>query len=78
MRCNLLLGSKFAASLGFEVGHISDIYLNKINENGSLLFIQLDQAAHPWMYKRTVGGFKTIYKNGLTFITGKAKIKIML
>uniref|UniRef100_A0A914I1Y7 Carboxypeptidase n=1 Tax=Globodera rostochiensis TaxID=31243 RepID=A0A914I1Y7_GLORO len=47
MRCNLLLGSKFCASLGHE----------------------LEMSARPWLYRGQVGGFKTLYKGGLTFLT---------
>lgn len=47
MRCNLLLGAKFTASIGHE----------------------LEKSAKPWIYKGQVGGFKTLYKGGLSFIT---------
>ncbi|KAL3098352.1 hypothetical protein niasHS_000364 [Heterodera schachtii] len=47
MRCNLILGSKFCASLGME----------------------LEKSARPWLFRGQVGGFKTMYKGGLTFLT---------
>ncbi|KAF7635190.1 Carboxypeptidase [Meloidogyne graminicola] len=47
MRCNLILGSKFASNLGYK----------------------LIKPAKPWVFRSQVGGFKTLYEGGLSFIT---------
>nr|CAD2153215.1 unnamed protein product [Meloidogyne enterolobii] len=47
MRCNLILGSKFASNLGYK----------------------LIKPAKPWVFRSQVGGFRTIYEGGLSFVT---------
>ncbi|CAK5048286.1 unnamed protein product [Meloidogyne enterolobii] len=51
MRCNLILGSKFASNLGYK----------------------LIKPAKPWVFRSQVGGFRTIYEGGLSFVTSPTK-----